>query len=98
MLQFIGHCCIESNPGGCSNSYTGYYTLQAYKVQRYIKLFVELVSDVEGFISERTHTASTIQTLRIPRLTRDHLGSAQATWERCWAGRRLPFLSCRGAH
>jgi len=41
MLQFhVEHCCIESNPGGCSNSYTGYYTLQAPKVRRYIHLFV----------------------------------------------------------
>lgn len=35
MLQFrVELCCIESNPGGCSNSYTGYYTLQAHKVRR----------------------------------------------------------------
>jgi len=48
MLQFyVELCCIESNV--------------AHKVQRYINLFVasELVSDVEGFIPERTHVAST---------------------------------------
>jgi hypothetical protein len=63
MLQFdVELCCSESNPGGCSNSYTGYYTLQAYKVRRCIHLFVasELVSDIEGYISERTHTAGNV--------------------------------------
>jgi len=49
MLQFdVELCRIGSNPGGCSNSYTGYYTPQAHlsaswtrqagKVQRYIHL------------------------------------------------------------
>ena len=81
MLQFyVEPCCSGSNPGGCSNSYTGYYTLQAYKVRRYIHLFVapggvintkrsitpskEFVSDVLRFILGRTHTASMIQTRR----------------------------------
>ncbi len=53
MLQFrVELCCIESNV--------------AHKVRRYIHLFVasELVSDIEGYISERTHTASMIQTCR----------------------------------
>ena len=46
----VPRCRIESNPGGCSNFYTGYYTLQAHlsaswtrqagKVRRYIRLFV----------------------------------------------------------
>jgi len=48
MLQFHAElCCTESNV--------------AHKVRRYIHLFVasELVSDVEGFIPERTHVAST---------------------------------------
>jgi hypothetical protein len=48
MLQFhVEYCCIESNV--------------AHKVQRYINLFVasELASDVERFIPERTHVAST---------------------------------------
>ncbi len=39
MSQFnVPLCRIGNNPGGCSNSYTGYYTLQAHKVQRYIHL------------------------------------------------------------
>ncbi len=41
MLQFHVELCYSgSNPGGCSNSYTGYYTPQAHKVRRYIHLFV----------------------------------------------------------
>jgi len=71
MLQFDAElCCIASNV--------------VRKVRRYIHLFVasELVSDAEGYISESTHTASTIQTRRIPRLIKDLLKGAQATCER----------------
>ena len=111
MLQFhVEHCCIESNPGGCSNSYTGYYTLQAHKVRRYIQLFVasegvintkrsitppkELacpvefystgVSDVEGFIPERTHVVNTNNKLiRLRRISAFHpLSSLRGTQRR----------------
>ena len=59
MLQsHIGLCCIESNV--------------AHKVQRYINLFValELVSNVLGFIPERTHVATTNNNLiRLRRIS-----------------------------
>ena len=52
----------------------------AHKVRRYIQLFVasELVSDVEGSISERTHVASTNN--KLIRLRRISAFLPSANW------------------